>query len=66
MPVIMPLEHYDLWLDPAFKGTDDLRELLRPYEASLMRRYPVSTRVNLVKNDYPECAMEMKEEAVTA
>jgi putative SOS response-associated peptidase YedK len=66
MPVILPLEQYDLWLDPGFKSTDDLKELLRPYEASLMRRYPVSTRVNLVKNDYPECAMELKEEAVTA
>ena len=66
MPVILPLEQYDFWLDPGFKSTDDLKELLRPYEASLMRRYPVSTRVNLVKNDYPECAMELKEEAVTA
>ena len=66
MPVIMPLEHYDLWLDPGFKGTDDLRELLRPYEPSLMRRYPVSTRVNLVKNDDPYCAMEVEEQSVTA
>ena len=64
--MILPLEQYDFWLDPGFKSTDDLKELLRPYEASLMRRYPVSTRVNLVKNDYPECAMELKEEAVTA
>jgi putative SOS response-associated peptidase YedK len=36
MPVIMPLEHYDLWLDPGFKGTADLKGLLRPYEASLI------------------------------
>jgi len=46
--VLGDTEHYDLWLDPGFKHTDDLNELLRPYEASLMRRYPVSTRVNLV------------------
>ena len=65
-PVIMPLEHYGLWLDPAFKNTDDLRELLRLYEASLIRRYPVSTRVNLVKNDDPDCALELKEKSVTA
>jgi putative SOS response-associated peptidase YedK len=66
MPVILPLEHYDLWLDPGFKSTDDLRELLRPYEPSLMKRYPVSTRVNLVKNDDPDCAVELKQEAVSA
>jgi len=66
MPVIMPLGHYDLWLDPGFKNTGDLRELLRPYEPSLMRRYPVSTRVNLVKNDDPDCASELKQESVSA
>jgi hypothetical protein len=31
-----------------------------------MKRYPVSTRVNLVRNDDPECAVELKEQSVTA
>jgi hypothetical protein len=31
-----------------------------------MKRYPLSTRVNLVKNDDPECARELKEQAVKA
>jgi putative SOS response-associated peptidase YedK len=66
MPVILPLEHYDLWLDPGFQGTDDLKGLLRPYEPSLMKRYPVSTRVNLVRNDDPDCAVELKQESVLA
>jgi len=66
MPVIQPDDAYDLWLDPGFKHTDDLKELLRPYEASLMKRYPVSTRVNLVRNDDPDCARELREQAVTA
>ena len=35
MPVILPVAHYDLWLDPGFKNTADLRELLRPFEAGL-------------------------------
>jgi putative SOS response-associated peptidase YedK len=65
MPVILPLEHYDLLLDPAFRSTDDLKALLRPYEASLMKRYPVSTRVNMAKNDDPDCAMEVNEHLVT-
>jgi putative SOS response-associated peptidase YedK len=66
MPVILPLDNYDVWLDLGFKGTDDLREMLRPYEPTLMKRYPVITRVNLVKNDDPECARELREQSVTA
>jgi putative SOS response-associated peptidase YedK len=31
-------------------------ELLRPYDARLMRCYPVSTRVNDVGNDDEECS----------
>ena len=56
MPVILSPEHYDLWLDPGFRRTDALKEMLNPFDATLMRRYPVSTRVNFVKNDDPECA----------
>ena len=66
MPVIMPLGHYDLWLDPGFKNTDDLKAMLLPYVPSLMKRYPVSTRVNLVKNDDPDCARELKQQSVSA
>ncbi len=63
MPVILPGEHYDLWLDPGFKNTDDLKGLLCPFDAGLMGRYPASRRVNLVKNDDPECAVELKEQS---
>jgi putative SOS response-associated peptidase YedK len=56
MPVILNPEHYDLWLDPGFGRADALKEMLNPFDATLMRRYPVSTRVNFVKNDDPECA----------
>lgn len=66
MPAILPLSNYDLWLDPGFKNTGDLKELLRPFDAGRMRRYPVSTRVNLVKNDDPDCAVEVKLESVSA
>jgi putative SOS response-associated peptidase YedK len=31
-------------------------ELLKPYDARLMRCYPVSTRVNHVANDDAECS----------
>jgi putative SOS response-associated peptidase YedK len=43
-----------LWLDPGFRRIDALKEMLNPLDATLMRRYPVSTRVNFVKNDDPE------------
>ena len=56
MPVILPDDAYDLWLDPGFQKPDDICDLLKPFDADLMRRFAVSSRVNLVKNDDPECA----------
>jgi hypothetical protein len=35
---------------------DKVCDLLRPFDAALIRRYPVGSRVNLVKNDDPACA----------
>jgi putative SOS response-associated peptidase YedK len=60
MPVILSPEHYDLWLDPDFRRVDALKEMLNPFDATLMRRYPVNTRVNFVKNDDPECAAALQ------
>ena len=31
-------------------------ELLKPYDARLMRCYPISTRINHVANDDEECS----------
>lgn len=59
MPVIMPPDTYDLWLDPAFENTGELSQVLRPFNPSLMRRYPVSSRVNSVKNDDVKCLDEV-------
>jgi putative SOS response-associated peptidase YedK len=56
MPVILPEDAYDLWLDPGFQKADAVCDLLRPFDANLMRRFPVSSRVNLVRNDDPACA----------
>jgi putative SOS response-associated peptidase YedK len=66
MPVILPDEDYDLWLDPAFQRGDAVLEMLRPFDASAMRRYPVSIRVNSVNNEDAECAAEVKVEAPAA
>jgi putative SOS response-associated peptidase YedK len=56
MPVILEPDTYDLWLDPGFADTAALSELLKPYDARLMRSYPVSARVNSVVNDDVECS----------
>ncbi len=60
MPVILRPDHYDLWLDPAFRNTASLLEMLKPLAAGLMRRYPVSTRVNQVENDDVNCSKPME------
>jgi putative SOS response-associated peptidase YedK len=56
MPVILEPDSYDVWLDPGFTKVEDLLDLLKPYPADSMRRYPVSPRVNSVQNDDPACA----------
>ena len=56
MPVILDRESYDLWLDPGMQNVAEISELLKPYDARLMRCYPVSSRVNHVANDDEECS----------
>jgi putative SOS response-associated peptidase YedK len=56
MPVILPPVEYDQWLDPGFRDVAATREMLKPFDAELMRRYAVSARVNIVANDDPECS----------
>jgi putative SOS response-associated peptidase YedK len=56
MPVILNADTYDLWLDPAFRDSRSILETLKPFDTVLMRRYPVSRRVNQVENDDVECA----------
>ena len=55
MPVILPPDAYDLWLDPGDPGREALAGLLRPYPAAQMEAYAVSTMVNAPANDRPEC-----------
>ena len=61
MPVILPQDIYDLWLDPRVTNPAAVANCLKPYEAELMRKYPVSTRVNRPENDDPKCAEEVPE-----
>jgi hypothetical protein len=56
MPVILDPDGYDLWLDPEMTNVVAASELLTPYDARLMRCYPVSTRINHVANDDEACS----------
>jgi putative SOS response-associated peptidase YedK len=60
MPVILDPESYDLWLDPGMQNVAAISELLKPYDASQMQLYPVSSRVNHVTNDDEECSRRVE------
>ncbi len=55
MPVILPREAHDRWLDPEPAEPATLQPLLAPYPAAEMEAYEVSPAVNSVKVDTPEC-----------
>jgi len=46
MPVILPRDKEDFWLDPANEDKEGLLGLLKPYPAQDMELYPVSQKMN--------------------
>ena len=55
MPVILPDECYERWLDPDFMDKSKLQEMLRPFDAKQMEAFPVSRFVNSPTNDDERC-----------
>jgi len=55
MPVILPPEHYALWLDPACQKTALLSSLLMPCPNELLCLTPVSRYVSNARNEGPRC-----------
>ena len=55
MPVILPSEAYEPWLDPDLRDPAPLLPLLAPYPAEAMTIYPVSRAVNSPSNNGPGC-----------
>jgi putative SOS response-associated peptidase YedK len=51
MPVILPREAWPRWLGEEEASGEPLSALLTPFPPERMRLYPVSARVNSVKND---------------
>ncbi len=60
MPVILPPEAYDLWLDPATVAPERLQPLLRQYPAQAMVAHPVGARVNSPRHDGPDCILPVE------
>lgn len=50
MPVLLPADRWDEWLDPTNQDTDALAHLLVPAPDDLLVMHPVSTAVNNVRN----------------
>ena len=51
MPVMLPPDVWDTWLDRDNHDVDGLRSFLVPAPAELIRLHPVSTDVNNVRNN---------------
>ena len=54
MPVILPKEREELWLDPLANDAGLLSQLLEPYAPAEMRMDEVSPLVNSSANNFPE------------
>lgn len=54
MPVVVPFDAWDRWLDPALPDLGELQSLLVPAPDEDLEAYPVSRAVNNVRNDGPE------------
>ncbi len=59
MPLVLPAERWDDWLDPEVQDEDAVRALLVPPVAGRFSAIPVSTRVNSVANNGPELLDEL-------
>ena len=46
MPAILSPEDYETWLDPGINDGKAVLDCLELFDASLMKKYPVSNRVN--------------------
>lgn len=54
MPVILPPEAQQIWLNQSIKDPEPLKEILRPYPSNAMYHYQVSNDVNSSRNNSPQ------------
>jgi putative SOS response-associated peptidase YedK len=55
MPVILPPDAWETWLDPKLRDPAPLQPLLRPLPDAALELQPVSLRVNRPEHDDPDC-----------
>ncbi|MEV6109439.1 SOS response-associated peptidase [Streptomyces sp. NPDC051940] len=60
MPLMLPPDRWDTWLDPANADLEELVGLLAPPPAGLLKAYPVSTAVSNVRNSGAELVQEIE------
>jgi putative SOS response-associated peptidase YedK len=69
MPVILPEDAWELWLDPSIQDREPLEHLFLPFPPEQMIAEPVSRRANDVNNDDASCIevveMPLVEEAAS-
>ena len=61
MPVILQQQDYEKWLDPQLQKTEQLEELLYPFQAEKMSAHAVSTKVNNPLHNDPDCITPERE-----
>jgi putative SOS response-associated peptidase YedK len=67
MPVILPPEVWDTWLDPANTDADELAKLLVPAADDLLMAWPVDPAVGSVRNNRPDLVAPLEgHEPITA
>ena len=60
MPVVLPPEAWDTWLDRNNTDADELAALLKPASEELLELFPVSTAVNSVANNGEELVLPLE------
>jgi putative SOS response-associated peptidase YedK len=63
MPVILPSDCYEEWLDPAERPAEKLQHLIAQYPAKYFVSHAVSTAVNNAKHDAPDCIASVSDAA---
>jgi len=65
MPVIIPRDAHEAWLESGERPPAELDRFLLPYADDQMEAGPVSTLVNSPKNEMPECIAPPDEEQLS-
>lgn len=60
MPVVLPRDAWAQWLDPDFDDLGALQSMLTAAGEGVLAEHPVSTLVNSVKNNFPECIERLR------